>query len=313
MPGGGAGRKVDAFRGQHLVVLPESVRRNAQPHPLLRGLLVTDAGVFPRAAGHLVVRPKGAEATVVILCSSGSGWVRLKEGGGNAGGKLRVEPGSLAWLPGGQPHAYGTEGALAADVGTDAAWTIEWAHITGAEVAGWAELLQLPADGGVVSLGGERASAIDLGAAWEHLERGYSLANLVSASTALRAALANIVRQRATPGKPGGRLAQERVAASAEWMQVHLTQPMRLDELAGLAGLSVPHYSALFRQLTGFAPIDWLIRLRIQRACQLLDTTDAAIRTIGEQTGFNDAYYFTRRFSCVMGMSPRAWRRLKKG
>src|SRR5690554_1677239 len=103
----GIGRKVDAFRGQHLVVLPETVRRNVRTHSLLRGLLVTDAGLFPRAERHLVERPQGAAGTVLILCSSGSGWIQLKESGVSAGGRLRVGPGTLAWLPAGQPHAYG--------------------------------------------------------------------------------------------------------------------------------------------------------------------------------------------------------------
>ncbi len=299
---------MDAFRGQHLVVLPEAVRRSARTHPLLRGLLVTDAGVFPRAEGHLVERAHGAAGTVLILCSSGSGWVQLKGGGADAGGRSKVEPGALAWLPAGHAHAYGTEGKAGE------AWTIEWAHVAGTEVAGWAELLQIPEGGGVVSLGRERASMIGLGGAWEHLERGYSLTNLVSAGAALRAALANIVRQRSMPGKEAGRRsARDRVSASVEWMRAHLAQPIRLDELAALAGLSVPHYSALFHRLTGFSPIDWLIRLRVQRACQLLDTTDAVIAAVGEQAGFSDAYYFTRRFTGVMGMSPRAWRRLTKG
>jgi transcriptional regulator GlxA family with amidase domain len=173
--------------------------------------------------------------------------------------------------------------------------------------------LQLPASGGVAAFDAEAAARIGLGGAWEQLERGYSLANLVAAGTALRSALSALGRSLVLPGKPGGRPAMERVAASAEWMKEHLVKPVRLQELATLAGLSVPHYSALFRQRTGFAPIDWLIRLRIQRACQLLDTTDAPVRAVGEQAGFNDAYYFARSFRRVMGVSPRAYRKVKKG
>ncbi|WP_342750652.1 AraC family transcriptional regulator [Termitidicoccus mucosus] len=292
--------KAEGFRGQRLVVLPAGVRERLRAHPLLRGLLVTDAGVFPHAAAHLIERPGGAPTTLLLLCTAGRGWVRLADGG-----TLPVRAGSLAWLPSGQAHAYG------ADAGEP--WSVEWVHVTGDEVGAWAELLQLPAGGGVVSLDAETATRIGLGGAWEHLERGYSLANLVAAGTVLRSALSAFGRGLAMPGKPGGRSAMERVAASAEWMKEHLVKPMRLRELATLAGLSVPHYSALFRLHTGFAPIDWLIRLRIQRACQLLDTTDAPVRAVGEQAGFGDAYYFARSFRRVMGVSPRAYRKVKKG
>jgi AraC family transcriptional regulator, arabinose operon regulatory protein len=286
----------EGFAGQHLVVLPTAVRRQAERHPLLRGLLVTDAGVFPRAMAHYIERAKGAATTLLILCSAGRGWVRLP------GQDLEVESGTLVWLPAGIPHAYG-----AAD---KAPWTIEWCHFTGEEVDAWRDLLQLPAAGGAIGLGAE-AAEIRLARAWESLEHGYSVGNLVAASIALRAALstASAARREAH----GTRSAEERVAASAAWMKEHLAQPVRLNELAAMAGVSVPHYSMLFRRQTGFAPIDWLIRLRVQRACQLLDTTRATVAEIGADVGFADPYYFTRCFRRVMGLPPTRYRQVPKG
>ncbi len=284
-----------------IFLLPDTVVRSALAHPLLEGLLVTHAGLFPQAKGHRMERSAGTTSTILIFCSSGSGWIQLGEEA-----PCKVEAGSLAWLPAGRPHSYG-----AVDAGEP--WTIEWVHVTGSEVAAWAELLQLPVGGGVLFTGTPVASAVHLGNAWEYLERGYSLVNLVSASAALRAALAHILQLRMTQRNPGGSSAQQRVAASAEWMKAHFTRPLRLNELATRAGLSAPHYSMLFRQMTGYAPIDWLIRLRIQYACQLLATTDTAIRTIGELSGFPDAYYFTRCFRRIMEMSPRTYRNMPKG
>jgi len=75
----------------------------------------------------------------------------------------------------------------------------------------------------------------------------------------------------------------------------------------------VPHFSELFRQQTGYAPIDYLIRQRIQRACLLLDTTVSAVSKITTEVGYNDPYYFTRSFRRVMGCPPRAYRHIVKG
>jgi transcriptional regulator GlxA family with amidase domain len=87
----------------------------------------------------------------------------------------------------------------------------------------------------------------------------------------------------------------------------------RLDELATAAGLSVAHYSMLFRRHTGFSPIDFLIRLRVRRACRLLDTTSLPIGEVGERAGYLDPYYFARCFRRVMGCSPRGYRKMTKG
>ena len=288
----------EGFRDQHLVVLPDSVRKSAERHPLLRALFVTDAGVFPRAGRHLVSRPKGVATTLLILCSAGRGWAEI------SGQKFVVEAGTVLWFPARQPHAYGSDSA--------SPWTIEWAHFTGLECAAWREFLQLPAAGGSLSLPASVLAQISLGPIWSHLERGYSSANLIEASLALRTTFAALSR----PGpssRSDDRPAVERVAASTEWIRAHLSQSIRLAELAQLAAVSIPHYCALFKRQTGFAPIDWLIRLRIQRACQLLDTTTETIAAIGARAGFPDPYHFTRSFRRIMGRSPRDYRRIPKG
>jgi transcriptional regulator GlxA family with amidase domain len=98
-----------------------------------------------------------------------------------------------------------------------------------------------------------------------------------------------------------------------EHLRENLAQSHRLEELAAAAGLSVPHFCALFRRQTGYAPIDFLIRQRIQRACKLLDTTDKSIAMIATEVGYDDAYYFTRCFRRIVGSPPRAYRKIPKG
>ncbi len=96
-------------------------------------------------------------------------------------------------------------------------------------------------------------------------------------------------------------------------MKGKLSEPLRLSELANYSGLSVPHYTVLFRRQAGFSPIDWLGRLRIQYACELLDTCQLSVGEIARQAGFSDPYYFTRCFRRVVGLPPRKYRRVPKG
>ncbi len=51
----------EGFAHQRIVVLPQSVVAGAQKHPLMSGLIPTDVGHFPQAAGHLRERPTGVD------------------------------------------------------------------------------------------------------------------------------------------------------------------------------------------------------------------------------------------------------------
>lgn len=281
-----------------MLVLPEPLRAKARRHALLRGLYVTDAGYFPGAKDHLIERRSGAPTALVILCLRGTGWFRLGEE------KRDVSPGDLVWLPAGRAHAYGA--------GEDA-WTIAWAHFAGEEVAAWARLLEVgtTAPNLVVKVPPDRLDEVALDQVYAALERGYALRHQVAAAAALRHALSAVAQLAITPG--AARSAQERVAAAVDLLQRDWQRSHRLEELATTAGVSVTHFSTLFRRQTGFAPIDFLIRLRMQHACRLLDTTPLAVGEIAERVGYPDPYYFTRCFRRVMGCAPRSYRKVQKG
>jgi AraC-like DNA-binding protein len=291
--------RLDGFDGQHLVVVPKPVRDEAMRHPLLRSLLVTDAGYFPQARGHYVEREKGAPTHLLIACLRGRGWLRT------AKEERLVKPGDLVWLRSNQPHAYGSQ--------AEDPWTIGWVHFTGEEAENWRRHIGFPEDASLLNqVTAEGITGLKLEQIYLSLEHGYSVPELISTTIMLRGAFdvaARAVRQ----GEGATRSASERIAAVREHLRENLAHAHRLDELAVAAGLSVPHFCALFRRQTGYAPIDFLIRQRIQRACKLLDTTDASIASIAAEVGYEDAYYFTRCFRRIVGCPPRSYRRIPKG
>jgi len=283
-----------------MLVLPAPVCMQARKHRLLSGLHVTDAGYFPTAQNHLVERPFGAATTLVILCLHGAGWVKT------GGATYKITVGDWVWLPANHPHSYGS----AADAEP---WTIAWAHFSGDEVPAWRALLgeQNPGEAFVLAMPDDRLDEIALDRVYAALECGYAVRNQVAAATALRHALSAVAQLANIPRD--GRSATDRVIASVErlrrdWQRVH-----HLRELATSAGVSVTHYSALFRHHTGFSPIDYIIRLRMQHASRLLDTTKLSVNEVAEYTGYHDPYYFTRCFRRVMGCSPRKYRNITKG
>ena len=80
-----------------------------------------------------------------------------------------------------------------------------------------------------------------------------------------------------------------------------------------MAGLSVSHYSALFRRATGYGALEYQTRLRMGAARELLDTTDRPVASVAAQVGFSDALYFSRQFRRIHGMSPTEYRSHDKG
>ncbi len=289
----------EGFPGQHMHVVPRPVREASADHPLLKGLLVTDAGFFPRTTGHRVERPKGIDTHLFIVCQRGQGWVTTLDGA------RTMAAGELAWLPAGQAHAYGAQSGNP--------WTITWAHCTGAEVPAWRSLLGWAAGehGGFGRVAVEQIPLLKLDEVYRELQEGYDLPRLVAAATSLRATWLATARLGALAGAT--RSAAERVAAVEARLRRDYARAYRLDELAAAAGLSVPHFSDLFRKQAGYPPIEFLLRTRIRRACALLDGSDAPIKHVAAEVGFEDPFYFTRCFSRVMGCPPQAYRGIQKG
>jgi AraC-like DNA-binding protein/quercetin dioxygenase-like cupin family protein len=92
------------------------------------------------------------------------------------------------------------------------------------------------------------------------------------------------------------------------FMDQHYPEAITVGQLARLAAMSETSLLRRFRQAMGRSPIDYLIRLRVSRACELLQRDDLRITDVAFRCGFNDSNYFSRQFRRVMRLSPRAFR-----
>lgn len=105
---------------------------------------------------------------------------------------------------------------------------------------------------------------------------------------------------------PGDRPRIERVLDA---LHARYTEPVRLDELAGLAHLSASGLHRLFRRHTSMSVLDYVAQLRIGRACQLLVSTDRPVAHIAEEAGYDNLSHFNRQFLARKGVTPREFRR----
>ncbi|MDF7799304.1 helix-turn-helix domain-containing protein [Pontiellaceae bacterium B1224] len=91
-------------------------------------------------------------------------------------------------------------------------------------------------------------------------------------------------------------------------MENDFSNDWKLDALAEIAHMSKNNLLKVFRKATSQTPINYLMRLRIQRAMEMLQKTDQTITEIAFAVGFNDSNYFTRQFRRVVGMPPSRFR-----
>ena len=254
---------------------------------------MTDAGFFPKAAGHSVRRPTGAPTHLLFACLEGEGLVFTGQKA------VQAKPGDILWLSPDTPHYY--------DASMKDPWSILWVHFTGEEAPAWKDLVFDGGESDVCNVPADQIGSLSLDRIHSILENGYSLLNLVDATSALRFSLGMLSRLREQPGST--RSARLRVAASAEKLRSDWRHLHRIEELAVQAGVSISHFSTLFKKETGHGPIDFLIRQKIQYAARLLATTQEPISSVSAAVGYEDPFYFSRCFRKIMGCSPRDYRK----
>lgn len=98
-----------------------------------------------------------------------------------------------------------------------------------------------------------------------------------------------------------------------DYMTRNLDQELDLEKLAGLARMSMTNFRRSFHELTGLSPINYLIKLRIERAGELLLYPDLTIKEAAERSGFHDLSYFSRQFFRIMQSTPHEWRKNPHG
>ncbi|MCX7848257.1 MAG: AraC family transcriptional regulator [bacterium] len=89
----------------------------------------------------------------------------------------------------------------------------------------------------------------------------------------------------------------------------HLHERLSMTDLAKVAGVSAGHLNRLFMKDVGMRAHEWLLKLRMRYASELLHKTHLPIHHIAEQVGYDNAYTFSRAFKHVAGMAPVTYRR----
>ena len=93
-----------------------------------------------------------------------------------------------------------------------------------------------------------------------------------------------------------------------EYIDKHYMEPITLQSMGEALHISPYYLSHVFKQMSGYSPVQYLLRRRIGEAQTLLITTDLSITRIAEMVGYDTQSYFNLQFTKNVGMPPNKFR-----
>jgi len=287
-------RKRQGFHGQLLFVIPKKITTEFLTRdPITRQMYITDIGYYPKASCHYMERSQGIDQHILIYCVEGSGWIELD----NA--RHEIAPSQFFIIPANVPHRYAAN--------EDDPWTIYWIHFKGDASSYINDLLlsKLSNERPHLSFNENRIQLFENICA--NLSRGYSHDNLRYVSMTFYHFMSSLLYEDKF-NDHSNKKPNNIITSAIDLMQKKITTTLTLQECAGFANLSKSHFSALFHEKTGYAPLEYFNHLKIQKACQYLSFTNMSVKEIALTLGIQDQYYFSRMFSKLMGKSPTQYR-----
>jgi len=285
--------------GRQRIEIPRTILKSrVHSNPLLKHLHICTIGYYPKAKDHYTYRKKGLPENFLFYCVDGHGWYEIN------GQHFEVGPNEFFILPQNVEHTYGSS--------FEHPWTIYWIHFGGDSLPQLNKIqavqkhfkpFYIKNNGDIITL---------FSKIYKTLELGYSIDNLLFANMCLSHFLTLFVynsRHYETTATDKA----DCVDGAILFMQGHIKDNISLNELSRQYNYSVSRFSNLFKQKTGYAPIDYFVQMKMQKACQQLDFTNRSVKDIAFSMGYDDPYYFSKRFKTIIGMSPKKYRAMNNG
>ena len=105
-----------------------------------------------------------------------------------------------------------------------------------------------------------------------------------------------------------GGLSPARLRRVKEFVYAKMEDELSLSELAQSVGLSIAHFSEMFRKSTGETPHQFVLRVRVERAKEMLRSAESRVLDVAIACGFKTQQHFARVFRQLCGASPTVYR-----
>jgi AraC-like DNA-binding protein len=291
-------KKKEGFQGQKAIIIPKKIIANINlTQKIVETLHITDIGFYPNAKYHFRERLNGSDQNIFIYCFEGKGTVAIQNQ------KYELQSGEFIIIPAKEKHWY--------EADKKKPWSIYWIHFKGTLSESILELARKNLLGYKGVLYDNRNTLKLFDEIYAQLERGYSIDNLTYANMCFWHFLTSCIYN-SKYDYPSHPKEKDVIDRAIDFLKANTHKILTLHEIADEIHLSASHFSFLFKNKTGFSPIEYFNHLKIQLACQHLLFTHNKIKVIAYELGIDDPYYFSRLFKRVMGVSPEEYRDKRK-
>ncbi|MDX9748959.1 MAG: AraC family transcriptional regulator [Paludibacter sp.] len=288
-------RQKEGFKGQRLIAISPEIVKTSQLNTLTNSLYITKIGFFPSVKYHYNNKEKGVDYYIIIYCTAGEGWYKLGEK------TYSVTENQYIILPPETPYSFGANASNP--------WTIYWVHYKGKLAPSFfhPSIIPINIEANQNSRLQDRIQLFE--EIYENLELSFQSNHYNYASLCLFHFLASFkyvdqFRQIRKKEVKEFRFSEKVIY----YMRENIENTISLEQMARHFNFSPSHFSALFHEETKMSPIKYFISLKIEKACQYLELSHMKICDIHLKLGFQDAAYFSRIFSKMMGISPSKYR-----
>ncbi|MFC7216647.1 helix-turn-helix domain-containing protein [Streptomyces polyrhachis] len=260
--------------------------RYFSPGPVHLRLGLVCLGVGLQHGTLPAVGPRTLDHHVAVVVSSGSGWYRTPDGRSHT-----VRAPALLWLLPGVVHHYGAD--------PHSGWDEAFVDFTGSAVAAYTELGLIDPERPVLPL----ADTVAPRAAVSRIARAARHGNpLLEVETAagVHELLVALRRARADTASDGDPV----LTALAR----DAFQPLSVAEHAARHHMTTAELRGAVRRAAGCSPKDYLLRIRLSRAKELLAATELPVAAVARRVGYDDPAYFSRLFTRRVGTAPVRFR-----
>jgi AraC-like DNA-binding protein len=297
--------KLGELRDKKLISLPHSVREDIiMPDPVLRRLFVSELGYVTNDTDHYSEGGEGCSDNILVYCVNGRGWYRIGDR------RFELSANQFVILPAtNEPISYGGD--------MQAPWTIYWIHFSVQDAENYNSRFGIGIGYEPRPIVPDEMGPLLWETMYQNLEKGFTKENLSNANLCLYHFIAAVLfpsgsgsfTQKYYVEKKRGTM--DIVSDIIIYMKSKLDHILTIREMAMKSELSTSHFSSVFHKTTGMPPMEYFIRLKLEKACAALSDSEMKIKDIASMLGYEDPYYFSRLFKKHLNMSPFQYRVLR--
>ncbi|TVY06688.1 AraC family transcriptional regulator [Paenibacillus cremeus] len=263
------------------------------PFPGRGELSVLFSGHAQTKASHLV-GPQVLDYHLVHFVVAGKGVFRSR------GRDYRLEKGQSFFIFPGELVSYGSD--------EHEPWAYRWVGFKGARADEYLQQLEISQHQPVTAAKQQRRMA----ALYHQIERTLQAAKPgtdMQAGAYLRLLFAEYAQDQAGEAVQNeeSSIIVQQVEQAIRWLTLQYYQPISIEQMAQSLGYHRTHLSKMFKQHTGMSPMQFLLKIRMERA-KLLLQEPLTIEQVASSVGFSDALYFSKQFKKWFGKSPSDYR-----